>query len=135
MTIHDKLKAIKARCDAATKGPWRAVECGYNLRHDDRGEVEVHTANSTIIVADLDCGHCNKNATVDSDFIAYARTDVPQLVAALEIAVKALDYIGRIDLETCASTVTAKQALAEIEAILNSQTLTQPHSRVESPPA
>jgi len=127
MTIHDKLKAIKARCDAATKGPWRAVECGYNLRHDDRGEVEVHTANSTIIVADLDCGHCNKNATVDSDFIAHARTDVPQLVAALELAVKALFKLtlasGHSDKVVCLAEIErcsqlAKQALAEIEKAL-----------------
>ena len=67
------LAEIKARCNAATPGPWH--------RHDTRDYAEIHTAEgeeqgfSPVALADAD---------YNADFIAYAIEDIPALLAEVE---------------------------------------------------
>ena len=84
----DELAEIRARVDAATEGPWH-----------DRGDVIAYEAPAkpnfgwpnTGDVAYL-VNLCPAPAlTVDAEFIAHARTDVPRLLDAVEAVLKVLD--------------------------------------------
>ena len=75
-TLDDlELEAIRARCDGATVGPWRAFVEGRDHRGGD----------SFIRTGGLDDGSPDlyvTNATIaDLDFIANARQDIPRLLA------------------------------------------------------
>ena len=87
-----ELKAIDARCKAATEGPW----AWSGRKVDDEGYVYIpqgsHLAG-TLIVLDDNYEECDK----DCEFIAHARTDVERLVADLQ-AMRAV--IRDADLET-----------------------------------
>jgi hypothetical protein len=70
----EELNAIKARCDAASAGPWISMVEGRD-----------HTSGSSFIMTgppaqrggDIELS----GATIaDQDFIAHARQDVPRLV-------------------------------------------------------
>jgi len=68
-----RLDAIRARCEAATPGPWNAIDKGntvpsYAIRHFAVGEKCVNVASGI------------SPKTGDADFIAHARTDVPDLL-------------------------------------------------------
>jgi hypothetical protein len=72
-----RLDAIRARCEAATPGPWNAIDKGntvpsYAIRHFAVGEKCVNVASGI------------STKTGDADFIANARTDVPDLLAEVE---------------------------------------------------
>ena len=70
-----RIAEIRERCDAATEGPWRAVDCGV-------GEEIVIDANGEHIVnaPDRDAlDSCMPNIT----FIAHARQDLPDALDAL----------------------------------------------------
>jgi hypothetical protein len=72
-----RLDAIRARCEAATPGPWNAIDKGntvpsYAIRHFAVGEKCVNVASGI------------SPKTGDADFIAAARTDVPDLLAEVE---------------------------------------------------
>jgi hypothetical protein len=67
----EELKAIKRRCEAATWGAWEVTPCG------DEPHVLYDIYNSSMPITS-DCIQC------DAEFIAHARTDVPQLVAEVE---------------------------------------------------
>jgi hypothetical protein len=74
----DELRAIKARADAATPGPWRSMVEGRD-----------HTSGSSFIMTGEGAARGDdielSGATVaDQDFIARARQDVPRLVAEIE---------------------------------------------------
>jgi len=84
----DELAAMRARVDEATDGPWH-----------NRGDVIAHEAPAkpnfgwpnTGDVAYL-VNLCPAPAlTVDAEFIAHARTDVPRLLDAVEAVLKVLD--------------------------------------------
>lgn len=68
----DELAAIKARCDAATPGPWVAAECAINA------------GPATIGCLWDKCEEDYDNAPANADFCAAARTDIPRLVAEVE---------------------------------------------------
>lgn len=70
--MDDRLKEIKARCEAATPGPW---EVGYSSLG---GMTVVNVRGSEF--------PCWKTQIYkdDAEFIAHARQDVPWLVAEVE---------------------------------------------------
>ncbi len=68
MTItKERLAEIKARCEAATEGPWEQEDCREN-----------HIATAT----GMDIAHAPKQ--INAQFIAHARTDVPALLTEVE---------------------------------------------------
>ena len=83
------LDAIEARAEAATPGPWHTqvtTACFDVIQGGDR-----HTDNRYISMMGVDSDpdgdfrdYSESNA--DADFIAYARTDIPALVAELRAA-------------------------------------------------
>lgn len=74
---HEELQAIKARAEAATPGPWR-VDAGSEARYL-RAEGE-----SGALMSDTQYYPWTPDAEGDWQFIAHARTDVPDLVAEVE---------------------------------------------------
>lgn len=69
-----RIDEIRARCEAATPGPWRILSAG-----DDR--IIVSRDNTLAIT-------CTRNQERNADIIAHARQDIPDLLAALEEAEK-----------------------------------------------
>jgi hypothetical protein len=65
------LDAIRARCEAATPGPWELTKDG---RYEDHDECRINLPNDTIELCSYENG----------EFIAHARTDVPDLLAEVE---------------------------------------------------
>ena len=63
------LAAIRARCDAATPGPWTYDETGYV-------DIGLPRSRSIAVGVEIDA-----TAKSDGDFIAHARTDIPALLA------------------------------------------------------
>jgi len=89
------LHEIRERADKATEGPWS------NL--DEPGELH------SCVLAEP-CGdpfHIAMQITrpEDEDFIAHARTDVPRLVKALEVALNFIDHLHNCIDEPCGSCV------------------------------
>lgn len=70
-----ELEAIKARCDAATAGPWEAysASCCPDMGGVSSSEYVVHAAQLGNV------GH--PALLTDAEFIAHARQDVPALLA------------------------------------------------------
>lgn len=74
----EELKAIEARCEAATPGPW------------GRGCLDEEMVYATTEIAStgengpLVAETYAVNASSDADFIAHARTDIPRLIATIE---------------------------------------------------
>ncbi len=94
-----RLEEIKARAEAATEGPWKAVRT--QIANDIYGRKHI--------------GHITYDA--NADFIAHSRTDIPALVEALEVAVRALTEISD-DIHTMEETIYcshADEALKQIE--------------------
>lgn len=75
--------AIRARCEAATPGPWDSYRPHprYRCYQVERVAPEGHLAGDGAVVACEDV-----NAAENADFIAHARQDVPALLDALEAA-------------------------------------------------
>ena len=89
MSISDRLDQIEARADAATEGPWekRTVN-GW-------GMVVSYSTDAMIqLVAEF--RHKERDLN-DAEFIAHARTDVPELVEAVRRRDAALRAV--LDLE------------------------------------
>ncbi len=74
-----RLDAIRARCEAATKGPWELTKDG---RYEDHDECRINLPNDTIELCSYENG----------EFIAHARTDVPDLLAEVEKLREQLEY-------------------------------------------
>ncbi len=70
----DTLKAIRARCEAATAGPWTSTY-GYN-----GGGM----ATSFLAIPAHNSGGTVEMLCEDADFITNARTDVPALLAEID---------------------------------------------------
>jgi len=79
----DELAAIRARCDAATPGPWR-FGVG-DRKYIGQSELLVVACDEAreldIALVDVEGGGYHHQ---DAEFIAHARTDVPALVARVE---------------------------------------------------
>jgi len=74
----DELRAIKARCESATPGPWRSYVEG---RDHTSGSSFIMTGAGTSRGEDIEL----LGATpADQDFIAHAREDVLLLLAEIE---------------------------------------------------
>ncbi len=73
-----RLDEIKARCDAATEGPWSA-KGGFT----SDPMIEVY-GQTVFINPDLDGDPIQPEVWADVEFIAAAREDVPWLVSEVE---------------------------------------------------
>ncbi len=74
----DELQAIKDRCNAATPGPWRSYVEG---RDHTSGSDFIMTGEAGVRGNDIELTGATK---ADQDFMAYARQDVPRLLAEVE---------------------------------------------------
>lgn len=76
------LEPIKARCEAATEGPWERHDCPpcFERGHED---VQIWAGQGNIPITQWLDSECH-NVSADAEFIAHARTDVPALVAEVE---------------------------------------------------
>jgi hypothetical protein len=85
----DDLMSIKARCDAATSGPWRSWIEG---RDHEAGSNFIQTGPDTGRGPDIELlGASN----ADQDFIAHARQDVPRLLAEVHRLRAEVARLGR----------------------------------------
>lgn len=66
MSLEDKLKEIKNRCEAATEGPWEPAYKTVISRNHRHLEFDIPDSES------------------DAQFIAHARTDLPMLLEMVE---------------------------------------------------
>lgn len=73
------LDAIRARCDAATPGPWMVFEGAYPY-----GEGYVIESPADLVAGNFDHEEGGIIRKEDAEFIAAARTDVPELLAEIE---------------------------------------------------
>ena len=71
----EELEAIKRRCDAATAGPWR-VEHGINVICAD-GKTATGATGT-------DAEYWHNRDKSNAEFIAHARTDIPNLIEEIE---------------------------------------------------
>jgi len=90
-----ELDEIRARIDAATKGPWRIIEQKYNngmqpywiVPGDTEGDCE--TYDGDLIVGDL--GYTTKG---DSEFIAHSPVDMDRMERALRMFIAETCELG-----------------------------------------
>ena len=87
--------AIRARLAAATPGPWRIARSRGGVPWIDAGEYD-----EVLAPADVDCmAYCYGGTSriemsdADAEFIAHARTDVADLLDALDEAERTLEQI------------------------------------------
>ncbi len=108
------LKAIKARAEAATPGPWVSEleddSDGSPFGHRwtyIRGVSQPGPDGQVIFRYDDDYGTDQRS---DSEFIAHARTDVPALVAAVERLRAELDraHLARIEAQNPGIDIEAR---------------------------
>lgn len=126
--LKQKLEAMRKRCEAATPGPWKWFAMD---RHDGIWLRDRFWK----IGPKLGCNHHPDDdpitsAMVDADyeFVSKARTEIPALLSALEIAVEALENITKkkpmlVSVReagdmACEFHIVADQALAEFHAAL-----------------
>lgn len=97
------LKEVEARCEAATKGPWK-------VEH----EMNVVGIDKPFFVHNLINESWEKTALLDAEFIAHSRTDVEVL---LEIILyqnaMLIVFLNKLKLEK-----TAKSYLEKIESLI-----------------
>jgi len=70
----DELRSMKARCDAATPGPWRSWIEG---RDHESGSSFIQTGEGSSRGPDVELSGATD---ADHDFIAHARQDLPRLL-------------------------------------------------------
>jgi hypothetical protein len=88
MTAHEKLAEWKRLSEKATCGPWEFTKA------DDIDDWMIYNSQFTFVKQD------DSGVPVSDDdgaFIAESRTAVPKLIAALEIALEALDFYAKHD--------------------------------------
>lgn len=73
-----RIDEIRARVEAATKGPWFLSYPGTSVRAPNGNYLAEYTTGED-------------GGTEDAEFIAHAREDVPQLLSLLDRAVELLD--------------------------------------------
>jgi hypothetical protein len=74
----EELRAIRARCDSATPGPWISYVEG---RDHMSGSSFIQTGPGESRGEDIELSGAT---TADQDFIAHARADVPRLLDEVE---------------------------------------------------
>ena len=115
--IRPDLDAIRARCDAATPGPWgfSRDEERYLLDEttDVVGEVAPGSTGAAITVFAVATG-----ALEDADFIARARTDIPALLAYVEELERRTSYtVGETEAAHRIANAERRYLDAEAECI------------------
>ncbi len=75
----EQIAEIRARCEAATEGPWREFISDY-----DAGTLFVTQIRNGLMNEQLDPVADEIWSEADAAFIAHARTDIPALLAALD---------------------------------------------------
>ena len=108
------LDAIRARCDAATRGPWSVSTLTYpngttvvesiigvsEPQWSDYGEGEGEWYTDSLVIAETDMGVYGPTMP-DAQFIAAARTDVPALLAYVnDLEERALTAEERLEQRT-----------------------------------
>jgi hypothetical protein len=108
------LAAIRARCDAATRGPWSVSTLTYpngttvvdsitgagEPQWCDYGEGEGEWFTDSLVLVETDAGVYGPTMP-DAQFIAAARTDIPALLAYVEeLAERALTAEERLEQRT-----------------------------------
>ena len=90
------IEAIKKREQAATAGRW--VACRYPVEDGGIGPQTLVADSPDLGILIADCEHMepdpeygHKEAADNAEFIAHARTDIPALVAEVEVLQRALD--------------------------------------------
>lgn len=105
--------AIKARAEAATAGPWRAVGRTMNNGHERR--LSILTENGDALHGNQLSGKAGTSirmAEANADFIAHAREDVLALLAEVErLANERIAYKQGMD--TCVEKADAALSLAQ----------------------
>ncbi len=79
----ERREEIRARAEKATPGPWVT---GIGKRADDYGDEYVYVADTSPGLDGLFAEFADDTGTerADADFIAHSRTDLPDLLDALE---------------------------------------------------
>lgn len=105
------LDAIRARCEAATPGPW-----GYR-NHDKRyllddttdvvGEVNPGKTSAAITVFSVASG-----ALEDAAFLAHARTDIPALLAYID----EMERLNGINNRIIVGLLSAIESMSKVDA-------------------
>ena len=119
------LDAIRARCDAATRGPWSVSTLTYpngttvvesiigvsEPQWSDYGEGEGEWYTDRLTLVETDAGVYGPTMP-DAQFIAHARTDIPALLAYIDELGRAVEN-ERLTFESC----NRARAAAEAECI------------------
>jgi len=105
----DELAAIKDRCSKATPGPWKLW--GMSVLADPVGDSNLDTAIHVANTAFRDAN--GRPRTNDADFIAAARTDVPNLLDEVERLTRIVNGYDRVEQRA----VKAEAELARNERI------------------
>jgi hypothetical protein len=79
----ERLAEIRAREQAATRGPWLAYGVPYNGYEDP--EIANEDAYIAQTVYDSQSGSTNHNVDADTLFIAHTRQDIPALLADRDV--------------------------------------------------
>lgn len=85
--MNQRIGEIRARCEAATPGPWKQ----YN-------DWEVITPSKIQSVAHT----FNPNANNDAEFIAHVREDVPYLLSEVERLIAEIEQYRQMEQNNCA---------------------------------
>ena len=75
MLTKSELDEIRARCEAATPGPWHGNVFGYG---------GVHILWGSVYMGDGELVRIGHNESSNADFVARARQDVPDLLEEVE---------------------------------------------------
>jgi hypothetical protein len=111
------LLEIKSRADAATKGPWTREEDDDNVYHDEKWILEAASS-------------------IDAEFCARARIDVPRMVGLVE------DMAGALEAVKCFMQMTERDniqvpfhisVMAHRAAYLAQQALAKYHGEANKP--
>lgn len=82
MSDMERLEEIRARCEAATPGPWRGD------RHDGSIKYAMYGADDTAVLTvdhkDATSGFLGDRCVADEEFVLHSRADVSWLLAEIE---------------------------------------------------
>lgn len=142
MTLSNRLKEIKERCEAATPGPWWLEREGVyvwgiktwrpNVFHNGKPMTPMNIP----LVSPVMNGVTQEYYIPNNEFIAHSRTDIPFLLAELErrdealsVAMQRLEWLNKrlfghqhpngIHCMSCEEFNSIKDTLTSITAILS----------------
>ena len=111
MTLIEKIQAMKAQADAATKGPWTVMDCPPPSFADHGWRAITKLSDKRMVAATKEAflridekgtvRRTKENNTTDLAFIAASRTNVPKLCDALEAAINYISVGGYFPNNKC----------------------------------